>query len=197
MNYSELPKGYKRILKIELGKDKLGAVFVSSLSVFLMLLMILIGIFLCGSEYMRQYIFVDTPAEYYKTAQRLFYALVGLFIYSIIRELMRTALFKLMCKESKVKLRRKSVYFFIASSGYYSKKSYLIISFLPMLIMGSALLYLCFFIAEEYFISVYFIIVLNVSSISGDLYLWYFISRFDKNLLIKDTGEFVSFYSKI
>ena len=197
MNYCKLPKGYKRILKIELEKDKMGTVFVSSLSVFLMLLMLLIGVFLCGSDYLKTYIFVDTPQEYYKAFHRLFLGLAGLFVFAIVRELMRIVIFKLMCKNSRIKLKRKNLYFYIASSGYFSKRSYMFISFLPVVLMGAVLLYLCFAVPEKYFISVYFILILNVSSISGDLYLWYFISRFDKNLLIKDTGETVCFYSKV
>ena len=197
MNYSELPKGYKRILKIDLKKDKLGTVFVSSLSCFIMLLMLLFGTFICDIEYMRQYIFVDTLSEFYRTVHLLFMALVGLFVYVISKELMRTVLVKLLCKDSKVKLKSASMYLYIATSGYFSKKSYFALSFLPFVVFGILLTVLCFIVPEEYIISVYLILVLNASSISGDIYISYFVLRFDENLLIKDTGKTVCFYSKI
>ena len=197
MNYSELPRGYKRILKIDLENDKLGTVFVSSLSCFIMLLMILFGIVICGKEYMRQYIFVNTLSEFYKTAYLLFISLTGLFVYEFFKELVRAAVIRSLCKDAGIKFNSKLLYFYIASSGYFSKKSYFIISYLPSLIFGAILIILCFIVPEAYFISVYLILILNVSGIAGDIYVSYFVSRFDKNLLIRYTGKAVYFYSKI
>ena len=104
MNYSELPRGYKRILKIDLENDKLGTVFVSSLSCFIKLLMILFGIVICGKEYMRQYIFVNTLSEFYKTAYLLFISLTGLFVYEFFKELVRAAVIRSLCKYAGIKL---------------------------------------------------------------------------------------------
>ena len=197
MNYGELPRGYKRILRIDLENDKLGTVFVSALSCFIMLLMLLVGVFICGLDYMRDYIFVDTSLEFGKVVFRFILSVFGLIFYELVMVLMRALLVKILCKDSKIKSRSKSMYFYVASSGYFSKKSYFAISFIPFIISEILLFVFCFIVPPEYFIPVYLILVLNSSSIAGDLYVLYFISRFDKNLLIKDTGKSVCFYSNV
>ena len=189
MNYGELPRGYKRILRIDLENDKLGTVFVSALSCFIMLLMLLVGVFICGLDYMRDYIG--------KVVFRFILSVFGLIFYELVMVLMRALLVKILCKDSKIKFRSKSMYFYVASSGYFSKKSYFAISFIPFIISEILLFVFCFIVPPEYFIPVYLILVLNSSSIAGDLYVLYFISRFDKNLLIKDTGKSVCFYSNV
>lgn len=196
MNFNALPPGYRQILKIQPEKDKLGMLFVSSLSCFLMLVMLFLGVYICGYEYIKKYILVDTPAEFYNAVYRLFLALLGLYVYVILRELLKALLSKIIYRDSVVKQCFKFMYFYTVSDSFFSKKCYCIINFIPALFLGALLLGMCFLVPEEYFVSVYFILTLNVSSISGDLYVWYFISRFDDDLLIKDKGLTVCFYSK-
>lgn len=197
MNYKDLPKGYEKVKSLNLYNDKLAMIMVTAFSGLLMLVMLAIGFYICKGEYISKYILVETKEEAVYLPTILFITVLSLFLYMFLRESVHICVIKLFCKNCKTKLKYNVVYCYTACSGYFKKSSYFAITFLPPILLGIVLVVFCFILPEIFFISVYAVLIMNVSSTAGDLYAAYIISKFDKESLIKDTGETVLVYSKV
>ena len=82
------------------------------------------------------------------------------------------------------------------SNWFYDKKRYLVIALSPVIIWGVVLSALCVVIPRDFFWSVYFIQIMNISGAAGDLYVTYKMLRLPPDILVRDTGTSMEIFSR-
>ncbi len=184
-----LPEGYREILSIDLQKDKKLAVWVNILALIIAVifavpanLFISIGTLFDMSQGLLLYLL------------RAVILLVGMVAYVILHELVHGIAMKL-CGTKKIKYGFTGFYAFAGSDDYYDKKSYLTIALAPIVIWGIVLAVMNIFVSSDWFWTVYFIQLVNLSGAAGDLYVTFKFLRLPKNILIHDHGTGMTVYS--
>lgn len=187
---SELPKGYRQILHIDLQKDKKLVVLVNVLAVI---------IALAFAIPMHYYVSIDSLFDMsqgiWAWALRYGVLLVLMVAYMVLHELVHGVAMKL-CGTKKVKYGFTGLYAYAGSEDYYDKKSYIFIAMAPILLWGIVIGIINAFVPTSWFWVVYFIQLINLSGAAGDLYITIKFSRLPKDILICDRGVGMKVYSK-
>ena len=84
---------------------------------------------------------------------------------------------------------------FAGSDALFTRKQYMIISFAPVVILGILIAVLTAAFYETAFWALYIIQILNLSGAAGDFYVGYLIARSGNDVLVRDLGTDMSFYS--
>lgn len=182
-----LPDGYKEYYSIDLQKNKKVALFVNAAAIVIAVLLFvpmnfavpISSLFIFDSGYIIRFVALAFLSV----------------VYMVLHELVHGIAMK-SCGTKKIKYGFTGMYAFAGSNDYYDKKSYIYIALAPIVLLGIIIAIINFVVPVEWFWVVYFIQILNLSGAAGDLFVTVKISRFPKDILIKDYGVSMTVFSK-
>ena len=177
-----LPEDYGEIYSLNLQKDKRTAIIVNLLALAIAAVM---------AVSMNFFVPVTSGFDMSGGIVRYFLRLAALIVlmvlYMVLHELVHGIAMKL-CGTKRVKYGFTGLYAFAGSEDYYDKKSYIFIALAPIVLWGTVLAAVNFFVPTEWFWIVYMIQLINISGAAGDLFAAVKFSRMPKNILIQDSG---------
>ena len=177
-----LPEDYGEIYSLNLQKDKRTAIIVNLLALAIAAVM---------AVSMNFFVPVTSVFDMRVGIVRYFLRLAALIVlmvlYMVLHELVHGIAMKL-CGTKRVKYGFTGLYAFAGSEDYYDKKSYIFIALAPIVLWGTVLAAVNFFVPTEWFWIVYMIQLINISGAAGDLFAAVKFSRMPKNILIQDSG---------
>ena len=177
-----LPEDYGEIYSLNLQKDKRAAIIVNLLALAIAAVMaISMNFFVPVTS------FFDMSGGIVRYFLRLAALIVLMVLYMVLHELVHGIAMKL-CGTKRVKYGFTGLYAFAGSEDYYDKKSYIFIALAPIVLWGTVLAAVNFFVPTEWFWIVYMIQLINISGAAGDLFAAVKFSRMPKNILIQDSG---------
>ncbi len=187
-NTTKLPEGYEEIYKIDLKNDKKKAMFIHITVFVIAILMIVIGMIFVPIKNL--FDLSDGAVVYYG---RFFVIIIGVLLSLFLQNLIVGICMKCIVK-TKLHSGLARGFSYIGSNAYFSKKSYIFVGFSPFIIVIALLIIICL-VGTEWFWSIYFIQVGILSSLFSHIYVTYKLSKFPKNILIKDNGLSMTVYS--
>ncbi len=177
-----LPEDYGEIYSLNLQKDKRTAIIVNLLALAIAAVMaVSMNFFVPVTS------FFDMSGGIVRYFLRLAALIVLMVLYMVLHELVHGIAMKL-CGTKRVKYGFTGLYAFAGSEDYYDKKSYIFIALAPIVLWGTVLAAVNFFVPTEWFWIVYMIQLINISGAAGDLFAAVKFSRMPKNILIQDSG---------
>ena len=177
-----LPEDYGEIYSLNLQKDKRAAIIVNLLALAIAAVMaVSMNFFVPVTS------FFDMSGGIVRYFLRLAALIVLMALYMVLHELVHGIAMKL-CGTKRVKYGFTGLYAFAGSEDYYDKKSYIFIALAPIVLWGTVLAAVNFFVPTEWFWIVYMIQLINISGAAGDLFAAVKFSRMPKNILIQDSG---------
>lgn len=177
-----LPEDYGEIYSLNLQKDKRAAIIVNLLALAIAAVMaVSMNFFVPVTS------FFDMSGGIVRYFLRLAALIVLMVLYMVLHELVHGIAMKL-CGTKRVKYGFTGLYAFAGSEDYYDKKSYIFIALAPIVLWGTVLAAVNFFVPSEWFWIVYMIQLINISGAAGDLFAAVKFSRMPKNILIQDSG---------
>lgn len=177
-----LPEDYGEIYSLNLQKDKRAAIIVNLLALAIAAVMaVSMNFFVPVTS------FFDMSGGIVRYFLRLAALIVLMVLYMVLHELVHGIAMKL-CGTKRVKFGFTGLYAFAGSEDYYDKKSYIFIALAPIVLWGTVLAAVNFFVPTEWFWIVYMIQLINISGAAGDLFAAVKFSRMPKNILIQDSG---------
>ena len=177
-----LPEDYGEIYSLNLQKDKRTAIIVNLLAFAIAAVMaVSMNFFVPVTS------FFDMSGGIVRYFLRLAALIVLMVLYMFLHELVHGIAMKL-CGTKRVKYGFTGLYAFAGSEDYYDKKSYIFIALAPIVLWGTVLAAVNFFVPTEWFWIVYMIHLINISGAAGDLFAAVKFSRMPKNILIQDSG---------
>ena len=177
-----LPEDYGEIYSLNLQKDKRTAIIVNLLALAIAAVMaVSMNFFVPVTSVF------DMSGGIVRYFLRLAALIVLMVLYMVLHELVHGIAMKL-CGTKRVKYGFTGLYAFAGSEDYYDKKSYIFIALAPIVLWGTVLAAVNFFVPTEWFWIVYMILLINISGAAGDLFAAVKFSRMPKNILIQDSG---------
>lgn len=177
-----LPEDYGEIYSLNLQKDKRTAIIVNLLALAIAAVMaVSMNFFVPVTSVF------DMSGGIVRYFLRLAALIVLMVLYMVLHELVHGIAMKL-CGTKRVKYGFTGLYAFAGSEDYYDKKSYIFIVLAPIVLWGTVLAAVNFFVPTEWFWIVYMIQLINISGAAGDLFAAVKFSRMPKNILIQDSG---------
>ena len=177
-----LPEDYGEIYSLNLQKDKRTAIIVNLLALSIAAVMaVSMNFFVPVTSVF------DMSGGIVRYFLRLAALIVLMVLYMVLHELVHGIAMKL-CGTKRVKYGFTGLYAFAGSEDYYDKKSYIFIALAPIVLWGTVLAAVNFFVPTEWFWIVYMIQLINISGAAGDLFAAVKFSRMPKNILIQDSG---------
>ena len=177
-----LPEDYGEIYSLNLQKDKRTAIIVNLLALAIAAVMaVSMNFFVPVTSVF------DMSGGIVRYFLRLAALIVLMVLYMFLHELVHGIAMKL-CGTKRVKYGFTGLYAFAGSEDYYDKKSYIFIALAPIVLWGTVLAAVNFFVPTEWFWIVYMIQLINASGAAGDLFAAVKFSRMPKNILIQDSG---------
>ena len=177
-----LPEDYGEIYSLNLQKDKRAAIIVNLLALAIAAVMaVSMNFFVPVTSVF------DMSGGIVRYFLRLAALIVLMVLYMVLHELVHGIAMKL-CGTKRVKYGFTGLYAFAGSEDYYDKKSYIFIALAPIVLWGTVLAAVNFFVPTEWFWIVYMIQLINISGAAGDLFATVKFSRMPKNILIQDSG---------
>ena len=177
-----LPEDYGEIYSLNLQKDKRAAIIVNLLALAIAAVMaVSMNFFVPVTSVF------DMSGGIVRYFLRLAALIVLMVLYMFLHELVHGIAMKL-CGTKRVKYGFTGLYAFAGSEDYYDKKSYIFIALAPIVLWGTVLAAVNFFVPTEWFWIVYMIQLINISGAAGDLFAAVKFSRMPKNILIQDSG---------
>lgn len=177
-----LPEDYGEIYSLNLQKDKRAAIIINLLALAIAAVMaVSMNFFVPVTS------FFDLSGGIVRYFLRFAALIVLMVLYMVLHELVHGIAMKL-CGTKRVKYGFTGLYAFAGSEDYYDKKSYIFIALAPIVLWGTVLAAVNFFVPTEWFWIVYMIQLINISGAAGDLFAAVKFSRMPKNILIQDSG---------
>ena len=177
-----LPEDYGEIYSLNLQKDKRTAIIVNLLALAIAAVMaVSMNFFVPVTSVF------DMSGGIVRYFLRLAALIVLMVLYMVLHELVHGVAMKL-CGTKRVKYGFIGLYAFAGSEDYYDKKSYIFIALAPIVLWGTVLAAVNFFVPTEWFWIVYMIQLINISGAAGDLFAAVKFSRMPKDILIQDSG---------
>lgn len=177
-----LPEDYGEIYSLNLQKDKRTAIIVNLLALAIAAVMaISMNFFVPVTSVF------DMSGGIVRYFLRFAALIVLMVLYMVLHELVHGIAMKL-CGTKRVKYGFTGLYAFAGSEDYYDKKSYIFIALAPIILWGTVLAAVNFFVPTEWFWIVYMIQLINISGAAGDLFATVKFSRMPKDILIQDSG---------
>ena len=186
MNYTKLPKGYKKIGIIDLESKKSG----EKRKVNLLAMILAVAIALLSYK-LRGF---DEATSALLGRAWVLLALMGvLFVYILLHEVVHGVFIRVLAKTKPV-YGMKSIYLYAGTHAYLDRRSHAIIALAPAVIFGVVLLALSFLLPAEWFWLVQIVQICNIAGSAGDFYCVYRMLRMKKNVLIQDLGTGMKLY---
>ena len=185
-----LPEGFKEIYSLDLQKNKKTAVAVNLLALIIAALMAAVMNFFVPIYYL--FDFENGLLNYFLKFAVLMALIVA---YMILHESVHGIAMKI-CGTKKVKYGFTGLYAFAGSKDFYDKKSYIFIALSPIVFLGVIIAVANFLVPTEWFWTVYFLQIANISGAAGDLFVTVKFLRFPKDILIQDYGVGMKVFSE-
>lgn len=193
MNHPTLPSGYRRIITLELKRNSRLAITVNALAAAAVVPLLILGLIL--KPIGKAYAAIDFHQAWLLLLQPLF-LIIGIAAYTFLHEGVQGLLIRIVTGTSPTFGFSGLSLYACSDRQYIGKKTYLLLSlgpsaflFLLLLILNIALPDFCFWI-------VYFVQMVNITGMVGDVYIAGLIRRMPEDLLVRDRGVDISFYSK-
>ena len=183
-----LPENYKKILVIDLKKNKKLSFLVNFIAIVIAVVMIIPAHFIVPIS-----VLFDMEQGLGNYALRFGVLAVSAVAYIILHELVHGIAMKI-CGTQKVKSGFTGLYAFAGSEDYYDKRSYIFIALAPVVLWGVLLAVLTVVVPDEWFWIAYFIQITNISGAAGDFYVTAKFSKLSPDILIRDYGLGMTVY---
>ncbi|MGN0467508.1 MAG: DUF3267 domain-containing protein [Acutalibacteraceae bacterium] len=196
MSSKKLPSEYEQIKVVNLINDKKAACIVNVLSFVTIVIMLLLGGLFYGSQKLENLLLIDNRRDLLIFICKVLLIIVLCAVYVVLHEFIHSAFMRLFCKNSKISFGYRFFYAYASSDGYYDKRAYNIIAVAPLFLFGVLLSILCAVAPNNWFWTFYIVQIFNFSVAAGDIYIFFFISRMPKDILVKDNGTEIIIYGK-
>jgi hypothetical protein len=181
-----LPKGYREVRRVDLMRNRKEAILINLLALLIAGGAIALGFVLCPPF-----------LEFRIGIQSIFsmvFMVVGIIVYMILHEIIHGVFMKAF-SGLKPRYGFTGLYAYAGSDALFTRTQYLIIAFAPVVILGIILAVLNVAFYESAFWSIYIIQIVNLSGAAGDFYVGFLIARSGNDVLVRDTGTDMAFYS--
>ena len=180
MNYTKLPKGYKKIGIIDLDSKRSP----QKRRVNLIAMILAVALAILGYQL---HPFDEGTKALFEKVWVLMALLAVLFTWMVLREVVQGVAMRLL---SGVKSRYavRSLYVYAGSSAYFDRRSFVIISLAPALLFGLILAVLALVLPKDWFWLVMIVQIANIAGSASDFYSFARFLRFPKDALIQDLG---------
>jgi len=191
-NYTVLPQGYRNVLTLKLKNGRL-AVMINALAAAAAVPVLLLGVIIKPMAEANADVVSDKA---WLVLIKPLFLLFGIMLYTILREGIHGLLIKYVGGASPT-FGFTGLYVYACNDkGFFNKKTHILISILPSAIMVAALLILNIALPSYWFWVIYLIQTINIAGAVGDIYIAYAAHRMPSELLVRDMGVAVRFYTK-
>lgn len=180
---TELPNGYRRTANVNILTSRA----MSTLSVLLLGGMLALGFGLAPRERPKM-----SGGETVGWLIGLFAAIA---LYMLLHELVHGA-FMRGFSHVKPRYRFRGAYAAAGSDAFFTRKQYVTVALMPLLLLGAGLLLINAVLYPRLFWFVYIVQMLNVSGSAGDLYISARILKMPRMTLVQDTGTEMRFFTR-
>ena len=184
----ELPEGYAESFVIDMQRNKKELLIVNGAAIAVFALLFFIGNLIVPIRGV-------FSGEIFSLLLKVGVMIAAYIAYIILHELVH-GLFMRFYGSTTVKYGFTGIYAFAASSEYYGRDPYIVITLAPVVIWGVVLAVICALVPPSWFWVVYFILAGNFSGAAGDAYVTFRLARSRKTLLITDSGTAMKAYDK-
>ena len=188
MGIFELPEGYSEIKRINLQKDKKLAVLVNIGAVIIAIALFFLGLFIVPFE-----ITIKGDVAGILLSPLPFF--LSIILYLLSHELIH-GLFIKKYSGKRARYGFTGLYAYAGSDAFFNKRQYIIIALAPVVLWGAVFLLLNIFLPVEFFWSVYFLQIINLSGAAGDFYITLLVIRLPADILTNDEGVAMVIYSR-
>lgn len=186
---TEKPKEYKNEKVIDLGSERMLKVCIYAAAIAAAVLLASIG-----NLHVPITSLYDVDGVMWLIL-RLAIVIVCMALYYLLHECIHVCIAKKF-SGTKPEIVREKIYVRCASNCCFSLKGYLIYSFAPIVIIGVLLLLLTLVLPDKLFWQVYIIQIINLAGAAGDVYAAFKLLREKQELIVKDNGTTVSYWTK-
>lgn len=189
--YQHLPAGYRKVLRIDLQKDRKTALKVNLGAAATAVILIAAGCFIVP---VKELLSIEPAGAYFVRFGAL---LAGSVAYIVLHELTH-AVFMKASGGGKVRFGFTGIYAFAGSTGdYFEKRAYRVIALMPLLFWGAVFAVLTAVVPRTWFWVVWLWQVSNISGAAGDIYVTAKLWKMPDTILVKDTGTDMTVYDRI
>lgn len=183
-----LPEGYEMIKRIDAVNNSrdFRIINTGALTIIGLMLLMLIPVPFTRPDFVNRYLDI-----------LLFWGFLSfvLVLYIVLHEAVH-GLFIYLFGKQKPRFGIRLPYAYAASGMYFDKRSYLLIALAPVILFGIALLTLNILLPRPWFWFVYIVQMMNLSGSAGDAYLACLTGRMPDDVLVRDGGTDMTFYTK-
>ncbi len=183
---TRLPEGYREVRRVDLMRNRKQALRVNFIALLFMGGMVALGFFICPP-------FSEMEIGLH-TVLGILIMIAGIILYMALHEIIHGVFMKAFSGR-KPHYGYTGFYAYAGSDALFRKNQYLIIAFAPVVILGLVLAVLTQAFYESAFWYLYIIQIVNVSGAAGDFYVGWLIAREDSDVMVRDAGTDMSFYS--
>ena len=116
------------------------------------------------------------------------FIVIGAILYFPLHELIHGLAMALLCRKPVPKFRADGILAYAGSMAYYSRSSYLLISFAPIVVWGVVLAVLPLLLGSGMYWSASLLQILNLAGAVGDSYVAVAMLRMPSDTLVQDIG---------
>ncbi|PKM40354.1 MAG: hypothetical protein CVV04_03900 [Firmicutes bacterium HGW-Firmicutes-9] len=181
-----LPNGYREVRRVDLMRNRKEAILINLLA-----LVIAAGVAALGFVFCPPFFEVEIGIH---SIVNMILMMVGIVVYMILHEIIHGVFMKAF-SGLKPRYGFTGLYAYAGSDALFNRRQYLIIAFAPVVILGIILAVLTVAFYETAFWTLYLIQIVNLSGAAGDFYVGFLIARSNNDVLVRDTGTDMAFYS--
>ena len=182
-----LPNGYHEVRRVDLMRNRKEAILINLLALVVAGVVGVVGFLICP-PFSEIQIGIHTVISLIITS-------VGVIGYMILHELIHGVFMKAF-SGLKPRYGFTGLYAFAGSTALFDRTQYLIITFAPVVILGLVIAVLNAAFYETAFWDLYIIQIVNLSGAAGDFYVGFLIARSGNDILVRDSGTDMTFYSR-
>ena len=187
---TELPKGYRASLHIDLQKDKKTALKVNLWGVAIMVVLFLIGALIRPIS-----LILDRDEGLSAFLLHWGVVIVSMLVYLVLHELTHAAAMKYY-GSTKVRFGFTGMYAYAGSEvDYFAKKPYRVIALAPLVLWTLILTPICFLVPQDWFWPMWVLLVMHASGCIGDIWVTLRLLREPEEIYVRDTGVEMTVFS--
>ena len=193
MSIQTLPSGYRSVLTLKLKGRNKSAIAINILAAVAVIPLLILGFFLkpIGTVYAS----VDLEQAWLLLLHPIA-IILGIGIYTLLREGFHGLLIKFLTISSPTFGFFGLCFYASGDKQLLGKKVYILLSLGPSVLLFFMLLILNITLPSLYFWIIYFIQIVNIAGMVGDIYMAYIAYKMPKDLLVRDRGVDITFYSR-
>ena len=176
-NTNQLPGTHQFSHLIDLKKNKNINLLVQVIFIFIALVMVISAI-----------VFQLPIQSDLKTLSKILITIGFVIIYMIVHEMTHGIFIWILSKRKPIYSIRFP-YLTTGSQSYFNKRSFILITLAPVIILGVILLITINFVPQTLFLSFYVVLGLNFAGSSGDYIQVFFFSKLPNSSLLQDDGN--------